>query len=380
MTQTDILPSLDSLADVRAHARQWLFEAAAPLWAGVGVCPDGLFAERLSLQGERVVMPRRLRVQARQIFSFCTIGRLGWDGPWREIVTRAVDILITRGRRADGLFCHLFDETGAVSNHALDLYDHAFGLFALAHAGQMLDRPDLFDIAEEIQDRLDQDWRRPEGGFWEGELTPCPPYRQNPHMHMFEAALAHSRFSGRPRWRLMVDELAALFRNRFQDSASGAVTEYFDRDWGRLPGEEGIIAEPGHCLEWAWLFEVGFDDGSGVPVSDALTAFARSNGLCTSHGVAINEVRTDGSIRDAGARLWPQTERLKAAIARLNRTGSREEELEAISAYKGLIRYWDTPALGVWRDRLNADGSWVEEDAPASSFYHIVCALHELLS
>ncbi|TWB25999.1 hypothetical protein FBZ91_1477, partial [Nitrospirillum viridazoti] len=29
-------------------------------------------------------------------------------------------------------------------------------------------------------------------------------------------------------------------------------------------------------------------------------------------------------------------------------------------------------------DRLNPDGTFVEEAAPASSFYHIVCAIQEL--
>jgi mannose-6-phosphate isomerase len=42
---------------------------------------------------------------------------------------------------------------------------------------------------------------------------------------------------------------------------------------------------------------------------------------------------------------------------------------------EGLLKYFDVPTPGLWRDRLNADGSWVEEPSPASSFYHIVCAL-----
>ncbi len=33
---------------------------------------------------------------------------------------------------------------------------------------------------------------------------------------------------------------------------------------------------------------------------------------------------------------------------------------------------------GLWRDKMMADGTFVEEAAPASSFYHIVCAIYEL--
>ncbi|HVZ29771.1 MAG TPA: AGE family epimerase/isomerase [Asticcacaulis sp.] len=369
---------LRSLEDAKTHARQWLFDYAAPLWASEGICGDGMFAERLTLDGKRVDMPRRLRVQARQIYSFCAIGQLGWNGPWREIVTRAVDILLAKGRRSDGLFVHLFSPEGDVVNQSLDLYDHAFGLFALAHAGHALGRSDLLTIAEDIQAKLDADWWREAGGYWEGELTPCPPYRQNPHMHMLETAYANWQASGSEAWRMRLDRLGTLFENKFWDPQSGAVTEYFDDAWNRLDGPDGRIVEPGHCLEWAWLFEVALP--SKTHISDGLTCFARQHGVDAERGVAFNEVWLDGRPKDQTARLWPQTERLKAAMARLRRTGDASEMEEAVKAYTGLALYFETPARGVWRDRLKADDAWIEEDAPASSFYHIVCALTELLN
>jgi mannose/cellobiose epimerase-like protein (N-acyl-D-glucosamine 2-epimerase family) len=33
---------------------------------------------------------------------------------------------------------------------------------------------------------------------------------------------------------------------------------------------------------------------------------------------------------------------------------------------------------GLWRDRRGADGQFIDEPSPASSFYHIVLALSEL--
>jgi len=170
-----------------------------------------------------------------------------------------------------------------------------------------------------------------------------------------------------------------LFVDKFLEPQTGAVTEYFDQDWSRLPAGEGDIVEPGHCLEWAWLFDVGLPEGKGTKVAEALSGFARHFGIDEANGVAINEVYLDGRIRDGGARLWPQTERLKAAIARHARINTPETEAEVINAYRGLWLYLDLPLKGVWRDRLNADGSWVDEAAPASSFYHIVCALDQLL-
>ena len=110
-----------------------------------------------------------------------------------------------------------------------------------------------------------------------------------------------------------------------------------------------------------------------------MARFARRHGLDHGRGVAINEVMIDGSIRNPAARLWPQTERLKAALARLRRTGEDEERAEVAAAYAGLVKYLETPARGAWRDKLLADGSWIEEPAPGSSMYHITCALAELI-
>lgn len=373
-------PNFETISDIKTHARQWLFEQAAPMWSTEGVCPDGLFAERISQDGTRLIMNRRLRVQARQVYSFCTLGELGWQGPWRDIVAGVIDQILSKGRRADGLFVHMFDEAGQVSNASVDLYDHAFGLFALAHAGRVLQRPDLLEISHEIQNQLDQTWFRLEGGFWEGELTHCPPYRQNPHMHMLEMAIAQNQAAPHKRWQALRDDLIDLFCRRFHDAQTGAVTEYFNKDWSRLEGLEGEIVEPGHCLEWAWLLW----EASGAPGTNAvalsLVNFARRYGIDSVRGVVINEVARDGRVHDATARLWPQTERLKAAIAQWKRTQSQQDQQEIVAAYVGLAYYLTTPVAGLWWDRLQADGQWIEEPALASSFYHIVCAINELLN
>ena len=50
----------------------------------------------------------------------------------------------------------------------------------------------------------------------------------------------------------------------------------------------------------------------------------------------------------------------------------------AVQAAKGLRRYLETGTPGLWHDRLKADGQFVQQSAPASSFYHIVCAIDEL--
>jgi mannose/cellobiose epimerase-like protein (N-acyl-D-glucosamine 2-epimerase family) len=50
----------------------------------------------------------------------------------------------------------------------------------------------------------------------------------------------------------------------------------------------------------------------------------------------------------------------------------------AAEGAEGLLQYLRTPVPGLWRDKLKPDGAFVEEAAPASSFYHIVCAIAEM--
>ena len=46
----------------------------------------------------------------------------------------------------------------------------------------------------------------------------------------------------------------------------------------------------------------------------------------------------------------------------------------ALEAIQTLMRYFETPVRGLWRDRLSVAGTFIVEPAPASSFYHIVGA------
>ncbi len=372
--------AVSQLQAVARRGREWLLEAAARQWRGEYKSEGFLFPERLSIHAEPDACLHRLFVQARHIFSYCEIGRLGWTGPWREMAEASADFLLRRGRRADGFFIHCFDDHGAVFDARADLYDQAFMLLAFAQIGQVTGRAKFFDAAEALDNALDANWRLPHGGYFEGEIAQCPPFRQNPHMHLLEAFIALEAATGAPRWKNNADHLARICEKSFVDPTTGALLEYFDENLVPQPGVEGSIVEPGHCFEWAWLFERLALGGhsSATVISDRFVGFARARGIDRKRGVAINEVLTNGAIRNADARLWPQAERLKAALARLDRTRDSTEVRETIDAFTGLFRYFDTPERGIWRDKLCANGSWVDEPAPGSSLYHITCALAEL--
>lgn len=375
-----MLPVTNALAEPAEQARNWLLGTATPLWAVRGRSANGLFAERISLHGEPDASYFRTFVQARHIFSFVTAGKLGWSGPWRELVAETMQLLIDKAKRADGFYVHRLDVNANHLDPRADLYDQAFVLLALGTAGGALGRAEWFDEAEMLLDRIEANWSHPNRGYREGEVVDPRIRRQNPHMHLFEAFLALYEASNRDRFAEAATSIAELASERFIDPVSGALLEYFDNNWTPAEGIEGRIAEPGHCFEWAWLFERMAEAGwgQGTRVSDRLTQFARRMGIDYHSGVVINQVLTDGTIHDGRARLWPQTERTKAAVARYRRLQSVDEAAEIVAATTGLGKYFDVPTPGLWRDKLDEDGNWVEELAPGSSLYHISCAYAEL--
>jgi mannose/cellobiose epimerase-like protein (N-acyl-D-glucosamine 2-epimerase family) len=372
-SESSAFPELLSCGE---EAKSWLFESAAPLWASDGWRSDGMFAEQIDLGTGTHATFRRVRVQARQLYAFCALRRLGWNDS-KELIEKSVGTLVTRGKRSDGFFVHSFSEDGAPLDLRADLYDHAFVLFCLAHAAEALERPQLLDEADSLMDLLADRWRHPHGGYCEGEID-GPPRRQNPHMHLLEASQALWRISGRSRWQAVANEIIELCSENFIEPESGAITEYFGDDWSRLHEVQGRFVEPGHCLEWAWMFEHAGGPESKA-ISDRLVRFARAHGVNRERDVMVNSVLTDGTIQDPGVRVWPQCERMKAALARYRRTRELSEAQEAVSAFRGLQRHLDVPVKGLWRERWRPNGGWIDQPTPASSFYHIVCALSELL-
>ena len=106
------------------------------------------------------------------------------------------------------------------------------------------------------------------------------------------------------------------------------------------------MVEPGHCFEWAWLFEIAAPwlGPEAIRLSDGLVELCAPHTASTrSAASTINETTTAGVVHNGHARLWPQTERLKAALARYRRTKDAIEHDEAIAAYRGLTRYLEVP-------------------------------------
>lgn len=368
---------MSDLAGEAAALRRWLFDIALPLWWEVGADRvGGGFHEAIDLDGNPVARPHRARTIARQAFSYCEAGRLGWNGPWREAALHALDFFARHFVTVDGSVVSVVDLDGKVLDPSFDLYDQAFALLAFASGHRAFGEGAPWrGHAVALRTMLERNVAHTQGGYRE-EREGSLPQRANPHMHLFEAALAWVALDDDPAWRRMADGIATLCLDAFIDPASGALRENFAADWSPASGIAGRVCEPGHHYEWAFLLDRWARlTGRTRPAAVArLIAFADTHGLDRKRGVAVGALLSDGSVHDPVARLWAQAERIRAYS--IDRRPGDEDRIAA--AIRGLRRFLATQTPGVWYDQLGTDDRFIIEPARATSLYHIVGAVAEL--
>jgi mannose-6-phosphate isomerase len=380
MTSTPLVDAPANLArQCQQRLRQWLLQSACPMWSKAGFDRgNGGFYERVAQDGTALDEPRRARVQPRQVYAFAAAAGLGWHGNAREIVERGTAYVLKHYRRDDGLYRTLVAPDGTALDNSALLYDQAFVLLGFASARRLLGPdPALEESATDLFDSLYSELKRVGPGFCSG-LPERFPLLSNPHMHLFEAALAWCQISKEPGWRTLADELGELALTRFIDAHSGALRETFDETWSPAPGMGGRRVEPGHQFEWAWLLLRWRPENDSPARRAALRLIEIGEQSGVRRGMAIDALLDDLTPLETSARLWPQTERLKASALAASITGEARYWNSAVSAAKGLLRYFETPTAGLWYDRQTAEGSFPVGPAPASSFYHIVAAVQTL--
>lgn len=364
-------PAAGSFAQRAAAFDRWMRLDALPLWGTVGVDEDGGFREAIGRDGTPLADFRRARVQTRQAWVYATAGQAGWRGPWRRLAGEALDRFQATNRRPDGLYRTRVSGVGEVLDDTASLYDQAFALLAFAAAAEAgLEPATVTGRAHALREAL-AGLALPSGGWREDAGHP---HQANAHMHLLEACLAWEALEPAGVWTRMADEVVGLARRHFIDPEGGFLREFFEPDWSPAAGEAGRLVEPGHQFEWAWLLtRWGRARGDAWAETAALRLYeAGVRGIDAAGGVAIDELDDALNVRSARARLWPQTERLKAALI----LGDRVAASHADQALKGLQRYLEPS--GLWRDKLEPDGRFVEEPAPASSLYHIAAAWLQL--
>ena len=371
---------MSAVAESLNRLKKWAAEEAYPLWWTQGADHrQGGFHEKLAMDGTPVALPKRARVQPRQIYSFSKGAALGWTGDSDAAVRHGVDFYLTHYFKPDGLVRSLVAPDGEPLDETSAFYDQSFALFGLHSAYEALGRdPVHMERARHLMARWTETNKHPVIGFEEASPRALP-LCSNPHMHLLEASLAWMESDPAGPWRATAEEIVRLALTYFIAPRTGALREFFTGDWQPVAGEQGRIVEPGHQFEWAWLLlrwsRIAGDEAAREAAL-RLIEIAETFGT-DDRGVAFNALLDDLTPHDRKARLWPQTERLKAHCLAAEMTGNPAHWDKAAEAARGLEKYLATPTPGLWRDVMNPDGSFVEEAAPASSFYHIICAIAE---
>lgn len=364
--------------DIVGALKALMIEHSLPLWSREGWDRTaGGFVDQLGQDGaaDRLA-PRRVFVQARQIYCFAKASQMGWYPEGRQIALDGLEHLLAKAKAPDGRpgFVHTLTPDGAVLDPRRDTYDHAFVLLALASVYALDRDAQVRSEIDALTSFLDTQLRSPHGGFLEG-LPASMPRRQNPHMHLFEAMIAAFDATHDAVFQNRAGDFFALFLANLYDKQKRVLGEYFEEDWSKI---EPVSVEPGHQAEWAWLLR-GFERITGCPTgryrAELLESALRYRDEAT--GCLVDEGGAEGNIKRCSRRLWPQTEIAKAWIAQAE-SGEAGAADEARAALARLERhYLRHPVKGGWYDQFDRDGRSLVATIPASSFYHVLCAVVE---
>lgn len=368
-------------------SKQWLTQDVFPLWNQQGIDRKlGGFVESLSFDGQAMVVPRRAMVQSRQIYSFLTGSKLAVlsAATAGAAIEQGTQYLIEHFSVPSGAFIYSVNPDGSPRSAHVDLYTQAFALFGLAQAYSFKPDQKIKERAKALLSYLHKERKVPGGGYTElsdrGEVL----YRSNPHMHLFEAAIAWMQIDSDPQWKDLGKELVTLAITRFINPQSHVLGEYFDENWNHSLEQGRFIYEPGHQYEWAWLMSL-YEDLTGQNlkfIRHQLFALAEKHGTSRSRKIVYDEMWSDHTPKTESSRFWPQCERIKAAV----RLGAEVPELEqglyaraADESLETLFKFFQTPRTGLWFDMLSDKDIFNGTSAKASSLYHIINAMDEYI-
>ena len=369
-------------ARIKARIKNWMFNHALPFWAQHGVDRlHGGALEELALDyGPSDPGFKRVRVTCRQVYVWSHASLLGWE-PGLDLARSHYEVLVKSAWQGnDQGWARMLNSDNTVKDANPDLYDTAFCLFAAGWYYRASKDPVALALALETLTFVESHMAHPLGGFYHA-LPSLGPRIQNPHMHLLEACLACFEASHHPRFEAVARQIVALFQKYFYDPNSQTLGEYFNDDLSLMSGEQGQIVEPGHQLEWAWILAQAHRL-FGLDVKDearGLIAFAEKHGVDPISHATFNAVNLDGSLRDGGSRTWPNTERVKAAIAGQEILGLHTAAMLEESTGLLLDRYLAVTPYGGWLDAFDGEGRATAKTIPVSSFYHIFLAFAEIL-
>ena len=367
----------------------WLVEQLCPFWCSRIVDPAGGFYEGLNASGQALPSPTRtLLNQARLTFAFSLASVLGGDAPLRGAADHGFAFLKkTATPNEKGMvWPRRWDEQGRVLDPALDAYELSFVILAMAWYHRATGSQEALQLGEQAYEGMQHRLADPHGGgfFEEYPFTGKLPRRQNPHMHLLEAMLAMYGATQAPVWLERATALVDLFQRAFLDTETGSLGEYFDEQWHPMPGGEGALREPGHQFEWVWLLEQ-YMQASGrrelTETVERLFSFGSQHGMNLTGvlaGAVLDVVDKSGAPQATSMLMWPQTEYVKACVARFEATRDPRYKTLALAHWDLMRAHFFREDGANWINQLGPEGQPLVEDTLSRVFYHVVHSASEL--
>ena len=369
---------------------RWYWSDFLPAWTDRARDPDGLgFFDLLDGNGQPDRSRKTVLAQARLLFTFSHMALLSGNPTHHEAAQVARDA-VTAFRKPSGLYRRGLTRTGQLINNEDDniatSYDQSFIILSLSTWGKLDPDEDTTAELESCWSAIEQTLIDPVTGLLleHDNLTDptdptAPPRAQNPHMHLYEAALQAFEMTGDPIWLDRAKAMRAKGLEFFFDTISGTITEFIAPDLSILPGREGQRREIGHQCEWAWLLlrevELGGDPDM-AKIAARLLAFADNHGFAqfgALQGAAFDAVSADTSWREDRFLLWPQTEALKTYAVRSN----DPDHAAKAQSLATLIFQRYFAGREAFVNQLDDNGKVLWADALSRLHYHLVLGLTE---
>ncbi len=378
MKRTDI----EALLAVAGQLHGWMTEASWPLWSQGGRHPSSRFYEVLEFDGSpRKRTKSRVRTQARQVYSFGLANELGWkEELTADIVRKSLPVLLSSGLRSDGIAGRTIDiESGELLDGTADLYDTAFCLLAIAQGRSIVGADTADELVDTLLSNIDAKLKYEDGQGYRETLPAGEARLQNPHMHFFESLLNLFDKTGREDVWHRAEDLYQYISHTFFDRSAAVVREGVE-DNGNVV-QSGY--DPGHSMEWVWLMGYRTRLGDDDLPDFAYDLYEHACVAYQKHGRTFLYLTDDNEPLDASARLWSQTETLKAhlCISELGDPSAAENAVKAATrCAEDMLGFWlQSDAKGGWLDHFDPDGKLVCDAMTASTGYHLYLAIAELM-
>ena len=301
----------------------WLRQSALPVWCTLGQATSGEFETLLSMSGRRIATSHRLQIQAAQLEAYAEAGRQDWSGPWRAVIEKGLPhVPLDGGHPEQG--------------------DHSGLPVALAAIFTATRAPSVERDAILLRDRLLRDQNEPSD--------------QAKSLILLEGALAWAGISEDPSWRRAADQIVSLMQNASDIDHSASPGDLFHRAW-LLARYSRLTSDTAALVNARKLFKAGLQ------------------GIDLKRGVAVEAVNDQGLIQSGRARLWSQTQWLKASLilASMADDAPRAASLEQAGCALRALWLFLTPQ-GLWRDAMLENGDFIDEPSPALSLRSIMAA------